>query len=89
VVSPKEGNSSLWINQDAYLSLGEFEPDRHIHYSFNKKGNGLYIFMINGNSDVAGQRLEKRDGIGIWDTNEISFHFRERSKVLLVEVPME
>lgn len=88
VVSPKEGDSSLWINQDAYLSLGELENDRHIHYTFHKKGNGLYVFMIEGKADVSGQRLEKRDGMGIWETDQLSFHFRDKSKVLLIEVPM-
>lgn len=88
VVSPRDDNSSLWINQDAYLSIGEFDKDRHVHYSFNKKGNGLYVFMIEGKAEAGDEKLDTRDGLGVWETDSISFHFRDKSKILLIEVPM-
>jgi redox-sensitive bicupin YhaK (pirin superfamily) len=88
VVSPKKDNSSLWINQDAYISLGNFDNDRNIHYTFYREGNGLYLFLIDGEVDIGDDKLRTRDGIGIWDTNGLSMHFRKDSRVLLLEVPM-
>jgi len=49
----------------------------------------LYAFIIEGEVEIEGQKLGKRDGIGIWDTDEISIAVRAKSKILLMDVPME
>jgi hypothetical protein len=37
---------------------------------------------------IEGQKLEKRDGFGIWDTASISITAETNSRILLMEVPM-
>lgn len=90
VVSPKtdQNNTALWINQQAYLHLGEFETGGSTSYKINDGNMGLYIFLIEGEAEVANTRLQKRDAIGIWNTGEVSLNFLQPSKVLLIEVPM-
>lgn len=88
LVSPKEDPSVLWINQDAWFSLGQFDAGRHIHYAWQSKGHGLYIFVIDGKVKVAGETLNPRDGLGVWETEQLSFEMVENSRVLLIEVPM-
>ncbi|MCM8570783.1 pirin family protein [Gramella jeungdoensis] len=90
LVSPKSDQSqeALWINQQAYLHLGEFEADRKLEYDFKNKSHGVYVFLIEGEAEVEETRLEKRDAVGVWNTSGISLEFKKPSKVLLIEVPM-
>lgn len=38
----------VWINQDAYFSLGKFEPGKEIEYKKFRKDGVLYLFLILG-----------------------------------------
>ncbi|SDR86339.1 pirin family protein [Gramella sp. MAR_2010_147] len=90
IVSPKSDQSenSLFINQQAYLHLGDFQDGRKIEYTLKSKNNGVYVFLIEGDAEVEGTILKKRDALGIWNTSNISLEFKNPSKVLLIEVPM-
>jgi redox-sensitive bicupin YhaK (pirin superfamily) len=86
VVSPTQENDSLFINQDAWLSLIELEEGKDTMYT--KEGNGVYCFVIDGQLEIADENNERRDAIGIWDTTEFSLKANQKSTVLIIEVPM-
>ena len=88
IVSPEKSDSNLWLNQNAYLSLTDFEKEKSLQYKIHTKGNGVYIFMIEGEISVTDETLSKRDGMGIWDTEEIWISANKDSQVLLIEVPL-
>jgi redox-sensitive bicupin YhaK (pirin superfamily) len=88
VVSPNPEHNALWINQDAYFSLGTFDASQEFNYNLHKPGNGAYIFIISGKAKAENQLLEKRDGFGISDLQTIGFQTLEQSEILIVEVPM-
>lgn len=90
VVSPRSDQSknSLFINQQAYLYLGDFKTGRKIEYELKNEQHGVYVFLIEGEANVAEASLKKRDAIGIWKTDRISMEFKKPSKVLLIEVSM-
>lgn len=90
VVSPRsdQNENALWINQQAYLHLGEFESDKKIDYHLKNNNHGVYVFLIEGEAEVSGDILRRRDALGIRDTNEFTIEFKKPSKVLLIEVPM-
>jgi quercetin 2,3-dioxygenase len=88
ILSPNNDDQGVWIYQEAWFNLGKFEKGKSHSYKVKKEGNGIYAFIIEGEVEVNGQILEKRDGFGIWDTNEISLKSIEESFVLLMEVPM-
>jgi redox-sensitive bicupin YhaK (pirin superfamily) len=88
VVSPEKNNAALWINQDAYFSLGSIEKGENVKYDILHKGNGLYIFVLNGSLEIAGNKLDKRDAIGLDELESIDVKANENSEVLLIEVPM-
>ncbi|WP_462251379.1 pirin family protein [Ekhidna sp.] len=87
VVSPKEDNS-LWINQDAWFSLADIDANTSISYKVNQSGNGVYIFLIDGELEIDGTLLNKRDAAAVTDTEVLDFKAKNGSKVLLIEVPM-
>ncbi|WP_445385653.1 pirin family protein [Robiginitalea sp. IMCC44478] len=88
LLGPKDKHSGLWIHQQAWFHLGQFDADTEHSYSIRESGNGLYVFVLNGNVQVGGEQLGKRDALGIWETSEVLFQFGEKSEVLLMEVPM-
>ncbi len=90
IVSPKNDTSknSLWIHQDAYLFLGEFESGKEFDYELKNKDHGVYVFLVDGEAIIAGTALNKRDALGVWNTSTFSMEFKNPSKVLLIEVPM-
>ena len=68
--------------------MSNIDKNNHIVYKFKKKVNGVYIFIIEGNVSVADETLSQRDGIGIWETDEISIVANKDSQALLIEVPI-
>lgn len=89
IISPNHTDSGLWINQDAWFSLGNFDKDFSKKYQIKKEGNGVYIFVISGAVEVASYQLNARDGLGVWDTKEIEIKANQDSEILVMEVPME
>jgi hypothetical protein len=88
VLSPNSEDEGMWVHQDTWFHLGEFDVEKSLDYTLKKPGNGVYVFVIEGSFNVEGENLKKRDAIGIWDTETITFTAQSESKVLLVEVPM-
>jgi redox-sensitive bicupin YhaK (pirin superfamily) len=88
VLSPSADDQGVWIHQDAWFSIGKFEKEISTSYTLNKQGNGMYFFVLEGEIEAEGQKLSKRDGFGIWDTNKVDVKSLTNSRVLLMEVPM-
>ncbi len=89
ILSPNKEDQGVWIHQDAWFSLGKFENGKSDVYTLNRQGNGVYIIVIEGSVEIDGQILEKRDGLGIRDVDELELVATENAKVLLMEVPMQ
>ena len=88
IVSPTASDATLWINQTATLSIATLTANNSLHYNNHTTGNGMYLFVINGSINVAGNKLTKRYAIGITNTETIEITATENSELLMVEVPM-
>ncbi|MBK8471403.1 MAG: pirin family protein [Sphingobacteriales bacterium] len=89
VLSPNHDDEGVWIHQDAWFHLGKFDQNFQSIYSVKKSGNGLYVFVIKGSATIDGISLSERDGLGIWDTNQVSITADSQdAEILLMEVPM-
>jgi quercetin 2,3-dioxygenase len=88
VVAPDDTNA-VFINQDAWFSLGHFSKDLSIEYSIKKTGNGVYVFVLSGSVTVNGTTLENRDGLGVSETDALSIVANTESELLLIDIPMD
>ena len=88
IVSPNPKDRGMWIHQDAWLSLGDFDCTTELTYTIHKEGNGVYAFLISGNASIATQELNSRDALGIWETDTFEITVEANSKLLLIEVPI-
>jgi redox-sensitive bicupin YhaK (pirin superfamily) len=88
ILSPNQDDEGVWVYQNAWFHLGNFDKDFSTEYNFKKEGNGLYIFVLKGDISVDDQKLNKRDGYGIWETNKVNIKADNDAEFLLMEVPM-
>lgn len=89
IVSPGKDDDAMWINQDAFFSLGNFDHETTVNYKIKHPGNGAYIFVIEGSAGVEDNKLGRRDAIGIVDADEFEITVGANSKILLIDLPME
>lgn len=89
IVSPNADDRGVAINQDAWFHLGNLSAGTGLNYDLKKSGNGVYAFVLDGDVTIAGQALNKRDGFGVWDVDQLSITADSDARLLLMEVPME
>lgn len=87
VVAP-DNQDAVWINQDAWFSLANFEAGKNDEYFLRQMDNGVYVFVINGSVTINDTVLQERDGLGIWDIGSIKIEANTNTELLLIEVPM-
>jgi hypothetical protein len=89
IVSPDGKDNSLWINQQAWFSLGVFSPETTFSYQMKKPGNLLYLFVISGELTVGTETINQRDGLCIEDIeNNVPIKTIKQSKILAMEIPV-
>lgn len=88
VVAPEKEGEAIFINQDAWLSRSSLASDFSIDYKIKKSGNGVYAFVIDGALTINDQKLQKRDGLGLWEIESLTIKTQTDSELLLIEVPM-
>lgn len=88
IVSPDGRDTSLMIHQDAFLSLRSLETGEEVEYNLYDKKNGIYLMVIEGEMEIEGQKLGRRDAIGITGEEAIQIAATAPSRLLMIEVPM-
>ncbi len=90
VVSPLNStDGGVGINQDAWFSLGNLEKDSETTYQIKGEGNGVYAFILEGEVEINGQKLNHRDGFGISETDILTIKASNNAEVLLMDIPMK
>lgn len=87
IIAP-DGSTPAALLQDTWFSLLEIEKDKNTSYALYAKENGVYIFLIEGAIQVGEIHLQRRDGLGIYDTSKVDIRGTENAQVLLIEGPM-
>ncbi|MCB0685112.1 MAG: pirin family protein [Saprospiraceae bacterium] len=88
ILSPSAVDQGVWIHQNAWFYLGNLDDGYTEVYHLHEPTNGVYFFVIEGEVMVEDQKLELRDGIGIWDVDQIKIETQNSVKVLIMEIPM-
>ena len=88
IVSPNADDAGVWIHQNAWFHLGNFDKGVTAEYKIRQSGNGVYAFILKGDVTINEQPLKTRDGLGIWDIESISIVADSDAEILLMEVPM-
>jgi redox-sensitive bicupin YhaK (pirin superfamily) len=89
VVSPLgTTDGGVQIHQQAWFSLGNLDKGIKTAYRLKKEDNGVYAFVIEGNVNINGINLERRDGLAITESKSLDFEAGADATLLLMEVPV-
>jgi len=88
ILSPFPEDEGVWIHQQAWFHLADLDKGKSLDYNLKKKGNGAYFFVMNGELTIDGQNLTTRDGLGIWNTENVKVSADSDTEILIMEVPM-
>ncbi|MBL7807589.1 MAG: pirin family protein [Saprospiraceae bacterium] len=89
ILSPNADDEGVWIHQNAWFHMGNLNAGFETTYQLKGgAGNGVYVFVLDGEVTVEDQKLGKRDGFGIWNVEHFTLKADSQARVLLMEVPM-
>lgn len=88
IVSPNADDEGVQINQQAWFHLGDLEKGTKVDYDLKGENTGVYAFVLEGDVSINGESLNKRDGLGITETNTLHLEATKDTRILLMEVPM-
>ena len=88
ILSPNPEDEGVWIHQNAWFNLANFDKGISKEYQLHKKGNGVYVFVLSGKARIGDIELSERDGLGIENTDSFTLEALENAEILLMEVPM-
>lgn len=89
VLSPLGTNDGgVQIHQDAWFHLGKLDRGVEVNYDLKKNGNGVYAFLIEGDATINDVQLNRRDGLGITETEQLKIKADTDTEILLMEVPV-
>ena len=87
LVTP-DGSAGVRIHQNAWFQLGNFSAGHRTSYALHGKGQGVYAMVVEGEAEILGQALGRRDAIGVWDAESMDILASQDCELLLIEVPM-
>jgi len=89
ILSPNSEDEGVWIHQDAWFHIGNFNSGQQANYTIKKEGNGVYAFILKGSFKIDQQEMGLRDGLGIMGATSFELTANEdNAEILLMEIPM-
>ncbi len=89
ILSPDPNDAGVWIHQDAWFHMADLDQGKSLEYQIKRAQNGAYLFLLEGSITVNGEVLSRRDGLGIWNTQEpLHIEATSNAQLLVMDVPM-
>jgi quercetin 2,3-dioxygenase len=80
----------LQDSRKAKTCIAKVEGRKELTYHVREKGNGIFIFIIEGAFEVQNILLEDRDGLALADTEELELEALSNDAIIfLIELPMQ
>jgi redox-sensitive bicupin YhaK (pirin superfamily) len=86
-VASNRKDETLFINQDAAVSLGNFKKGKKIKLKIDEN-RGSFILVIEGSIIIEKEELKKRDSIEMTGKQDFEIMFSDDAKLLVIEIPM-
>lgn len=79
-------NGPLKLNQQVRISRVFLSEGKTIEYTLENEDRKSYLFIVDGEVAVANNILQKRDGIGIENTNKFNLKAEKNSFIINIEI---
>lgn len=78
----------LFAANQVFASIGKFSGRKEAVYETYQPGNGVFVFVVQGAFEVQYRLLEGRDGLALWDVEQIEIEALSNDAIILVvEMP--
>jgi quercetin 2,3-dioxygenase len=82
-----DDGEAVRVHQDAHVFVSRLRPEVEIAHEL-AAGRGVYLYVIEGDADVVGERMTTGDAAEIWDEPSIPIHANGSSELILVDVAL-
>lgn len=89
VASGFGAKGALEILQNAEISRADLTAGTSLEYKMKAPGNGVYLFVIDGEVTVEGETLKRRDALGLSDTGSFTIKASKDAQLVALDVPMK
>jgi redox-sensitive bicupin YhaK (pirin superfamily) len=86
VISGDDGDAVL-VHQDAHVFVSRLNPGVEVKHELGT-GRGVYLYVIDGDADVAGETLATGDAARIWDEAALAISANGTTELILVDVSL-
>jgi redox-sensitive bicupin YhaK (pirin superfamily) len=87
IVGPA-GHGAVRVHQNASVLVAALDPEVEVVHELGP-GRGAYVYLIDGAATFDGQEVSTGDAAKVTDQPSIAIGARERSELILVDVPLE
>jgi redox-sensitive bicupin YhaK (pirin superfamily) len=82
-------NQLVPISVDNKFGLGKYAGREEFIYKLSAPNNGLFVYVIEGAFEVQYRLLHARDGLALWEVEEVEWEALSNDAIILVmEVPL-
>jgi hypothetical protein len=85
-ISGDDGEAVL-VHQDAHVFVSRLNPGAEVRHDLGD-GRGVYLYVIEGDADVLGERMTTGDAGRIWDETEIPIRANDTTELIAVDVAL-
>jgi redox-sensitive bicupin YhaK (pirin superfamily) len=82
-----DGGEAVLVHQDAHVFVSRLNPDVEVAHELGA-GRGVYLYVIEGDADVVGERMATGDAAEIWEVPSVPIHADATTELVLVDVAL-
>ncbi|MGH7541917.1 MAG: pirin family protein, partial [Gemmatimonadota bacterium] len=82
-----DGGDAVLVHQDAHVFLGRLDPGVEVDHEL-ASGRGAYLYVIEGNAQVAGRPMGTGDAAQVVDEAAVSVSATATTELILVDVAL-
>jgi redox-sensitive bicupin YhaK (pirin superfamily) len=86
VISGDDGDAVL-VHQDAHVFVSRLNPAVEVKHELGA-GRGAYLYVIDGDAEVAGETMTTGDAARIWDEPALAISANGPTELILVDVSL-
>jgi quercetin 2,3-dioxygenase len=83
-----DGGDAVLVHQDAHVFLARVNAGVEVAHDLGA-GRGLYLYLIEGAADVAGERMTTGDAAEFWDEAAVLVRAEETTELIAVDVALD
>lgn len=76
--------NTILDNKDFKVFIGKMQMRQELSFPCGEEDYGVFCFVIQGSFEVCGRLLHHRDGLAIWDAEEIEIESLGKESILLL-----